>query len=90
MIYGIYSEEAKIRIILAFIPFVGIFLSKKYSLAEIHIARKVGSLFATLCFMSLILFGSVNSLFFFSTLMYLALIATTAVHLIHSGNFLML
>lgn len=39
---GSYSEEEKIRILASFIPFVGIFIAKKYPTEPYTIGRKVG------------------------------------------------
>lgn len=71
---GTYSEEDKIRILASFIPFVGIFIARRYPVAPYTIGRKVGNLIA-LVLITLIVFygGSVSTLVFAITILSIVL-----------------
>lgn len=85
-----YTEEEKIRITLAFVPLLGIFLSAKYSEKEILLGRKIGNFFLFLLILSGILYGSVSIIGFIIILTYIGIIVTTGVLLFHQGKLLQL
>ena len=82
-----YSEEQKIRIVAAFIPFLGIILAEKYPLPEIYIARKVSNTVMTV-FLVLSVFMTNTTLLFFLTLFSIVLVVVTAVYLFGFSRFL--
>jgi hypothetical protein len=86
-----YSEEDKIRILASFIPFVGIFVARRYPIAPYTIGRRVGNLIA-LVLITLIVFygGSVSTLVFAITILSIVLWIVTAVYLFMYDVFLSL
>jgi hypothetical protein len=90
-IAGNYSEEEKIRILASFIPFIGIFIAKRYPTEPCITGRKVGSLFA-FALVTLIVFygGAVSTLVFALTIIAVVVFIMTTVYLFLHGEFLSL
>lgn len=88
---GNYSEEAKIRILASFVPFVGIFIAKRYPTEPYITGRKVGNLIAFIL-ITLISFygGAISGLVFMATWASIILFAITGAYLFFRGEFLSL
>lgn len=84
-----YSEEQKIQIFMAFLPFVGTFVSAKNPMLEVQIARKIANFFLFLLILTSILFQSTITILGFAILMlYIAIFVATGVFLLVQSRFL--
>lgn len=90
-ISGGYTEEDKIRILASFIPFVGIFIAKKYPAEPYITGRKVGGALAFILITLIVFYGgAVSTLVFALTILAVVGFIITAVYLFLHGEFLSL
>jgi hypothetical protein len=88
---GNYSEEEKIRILASFIPFLGIFIAKRYPTEPYTIGKKVGGALAFILITLIVFYGgAVSTLVFALTIVAVVVFIMTAVYLFLHGEFLSL
>lgn len=88
---GSYTEEEKIRILASFIPFIGIFIAKKYPTEPYITGRKVGWALAFILITLIVFYGgAVSTLVFALTILAVVGFIITAVYLFLHGEFLSL
>lgn len=88
-IAGTYTEEEKIRILASFIPFIGIFIAKKYPTQPYITGRKVGGALVFVLITLIVFYGgAVSTLVFALTILAVVVFIITAVFLFLHGEFL--
>lgn len=84
----ISSEEEKIRIIASMIPFVGIYLARRYPTREIIRARIIGSSLAMLVIAGSLVATEGSFLFSFTLIIAVLIFTIVSVHLFLKGEYI--